>query len=65
MNKEQVLNVKETAEYLGVTTVTLCKWRTIGHPAIPFHKIGNKIMYKQSDLDKYFESTRNESGKTQ
>ncbi len=51
-------NRKEAAEYLGIAEGTLAKWASIGHPYIPYHRIGKKAVYFQTDLDEYLEKNR-------
>ena len=51
------LSNKEAAEYLGVATNTLNVWRTINRwPDLPYIKIGNKIFYRKTDVDKFLDA---------
>ena len=51
------LNNKEAAIYLGVAPNTLNVWRTINRwPDLPYIKIGNKIFYRKTDLDKFLDA---------
>ncbi|EMY7927792.1 helix-turn-helix domain-containing protein [Klebsiella aerogenes] len=52
------LTRSEAAEALGITTQTLANWACTGRVKIPFHKVGRKVIYLQSDLDAYLASTR-------
>lgn len=52
------LTRSEAAEALGITTQTLANWACTGRVQIPFHKVGRKVIYLQSDLDAYLASTR-------
>lgn len=54
--QDQLLSPAETAEYLKTTVGTLAVWRTTGNPAIPFIKIGRKVLYKKKDVDKWLDS---------
>lgn len=51
-------NRREAAEYLGVGEGTLAKWASIGHPFIPYYRIGKKAIYLQDDLDAVFVENR-------
>jgi excisionase family DNA binding protein len=48
------------AEYLGVSTSTLAKWRMRGDPPA-YRKLGRVIVYDQTDLDAWLESCRRTS----
>lgn len=47
----------DAAAFLGVKLQTLARWRSAGHPSIPFYRINGRIQYALSDLDA-FVSTR-------
>lgn len=49
---------KLAAEYLGINVGTLAKWASIGHPFIPYHKLGKKVVYLQNDLDDFLANNR-------
>ena len=51
------LSSKEAAEYTGLGFSTLAKLRLRGG-GCPYTKIGEKILYKRSDLDAWLESKR-------
>lgn len=53
----QWLSAKEAAKYTGLGFSTLAKLRLKGGGAL-FSKIGEKILYKRSDLDAWLESKR-------
>ena len=42
----------EAAEYLGLKTATLNKWRVFGIGP-PFIKVGRLVQYRKADLDHY------------
>ncbi len=46
----------EAAAYLGVLPKTLSNWASTGRYQLKFHKIGGKVIYLKSDLDKWLES---------
>lgn len=46
------LTNSEAAEYLGLKTATLNKWRVYGDGP-PFLKVGRLIQYRKTDLDTY------------
>lgn len=46
----------EAAAYLGVFPKTLSNWATTGRYQLKFHKVGGKVVYLKSDLDKWLES---------
>lgn len=48
-----MLNQNQAARRLGVAKATLAKWRSLGHPNIPYIKLGRCIRYKSTDLDTY------------
>ncbi len=54
---QQWLSAKEAAEYTILGHSTLAKLRLTGGGA-PFSKIGEKVLYKKSDLEAWLESKR-------
>ncbi len=44
---------KEAADYLNVVPGTLAVWASTGRVAIPYCKIGKKVVYRKSDLDAF------------
>lgn len=52
----QLLRIKEAAEYLNIPLRTLYPYYQVW--GIPFVRIGRSILFKQSDLDAYIESSR-------
>jgi excisionase family DNA binding protein len=61
---KQLLDERETAEYLDVAQGTLPVWRSSGRYNLPFIKIGRKVRYRRSDLDKWLEERTRSSGGT-
>lgn len=52
-----LLNTREAADYLGLSTSTLEHWRTetpMRGPALA--RIGHQVRYRQADLDRFVES---------
>ncbi|WP_038463553.1 helix-turn-helix domain-containing protein [Candidatus Odyssella acanthamoebae] len=52
--QEKFLNSKEASSYLGISTVTLAKWRANKQNGLPFIKIGRFIRYRVSDIEQFF-----------
>lgn len=50
--REIFLTPKETADAIHVSLLTLCKWRKSGIGP-PFSKIGRRILYRQSALERF------------
>lgn len=50
---ENYLTAKDAAEKLGVTKTTLWRWAKTGY--LKKNKVGNKILYKESDVLKLME----------
>ncbi|EJB6972352.1 helix-turn-helix domain-containing protein [Enterobacter hormaechei] len=48
----------EAAAYLGVNSQTLANWAHTGKVEIPHHKVGRKVIYMKSDLDRYLAANR-------
>jgi DNA-binding transcriptional MerR regulator len=51
----QLANNSQAAECLGIAAATLQYWRTTGAQKIPFIKVGGRVMYRISDLDKWLD----------
>ncbi len=56
---DQVLTVKDVAEYLKVNQRTVYRMAAAG--TIPAFKVGSSWRFKQSDINKWIESQSNES----
>lgn len=48
------MNTERAAEYLGLRPTTLNNWRVAGRGP-RFVRIGNRVSYRQADLDAYLE----------
>lgn len=53
-SNEDLRTSKEAAKFLGVSQVTLHKWKSIG--MVKSYSIGTRIRYRQSDLEKALKS---------
>lgn len=51
-NAETFLSRKETCEYLGVCEATLWKWAKPERRYLMPVRVGNKVRYRKSDLDR-------------
>lgn len=50
------LAAKSAAEFLGVEEQTLAAWRCTNRYPLPFIRVGRKIRYRISDLERFLES---------
>ena len=48
----------EAADYLGVARATLSTWRCTKRYPLPYIKLGRKVCYLKSDLDRFVQSRR-------
>ena len=55
MSKDR-LDRKEAAAFLGAKPQTLAAWASSQRYRLPFIKIGRKVQYRISDLEKFLES---------
>jgi hypothetical protein len=53
---DSLVSPKAVAEDLNVTEGTLQVWRSTGRYDLPYIKIGGKVMYRISDVNKFIES---------
>lgn len=56
MHQNQLLSPDQVASQLGITIHTLAVWRCTGRYPLKFHKIGNRVRYRQSDIDEFVNS---------
>lgn len=54
--RERLLTEDEVAEWLGISPLTLRKWRCLRTHELPFVKIGKTIRYRESDVLRFLES---------
>ncbi|TIX48845.1 helix-turn-helix transcriptional regulator [Alteraurantiacibacter aquimixticola] len=53
-----LLNTRDAADYLGLSSSTLEHWRTTEPMRGPaFVRLGHQVRYRQSDLDEYVNSS--------
>lgn len=45
----------EAAKHIGVSNLTLYRWRKSGNPRIRYRIIGKRVYYEVEDLDRYLE----------
>lgn len=63
-SSKELLDDKQAAAKLTVTPGTLSVWRSTGRYALPFIKVGRKVRYRLTDLDKWLEQRTRDSGTT-
>ncbi len=54
----EVMNIRQAAQYLGVSPDTLYKY--VGEQKIPAFKLGNRWRFKKSKLDQWMEEKSNQ-----
>lgn len=52
-NPDPLFPARLAAEYLGTTEDTLSSWRFRKAYNLPYVKMGERVMYKKSDLDRF------------
>lgn len=55
----KLLDTKEAAEYLGLQSNTLEKWRHDGREDLKYIKVGRMVRYKLEDLQEYISGNKN------
>jgi excisionase family DNA binding protein len=50
---DPLLTREEAAEYLNVKPQTLAVWATTGRYSLPMVRVGRRVRYRQSDLDRW------------
>ena len=56
-NKNPLLTSVEAAAYIHVRPQTLSVWRCQKtHPELPYIKVGSRVMYRQSHLERFLDS---------
>jgi excisionase family DNA binding protein len=58
--EDSLLTSRQSAKMLGVSLVTLSKWRTEGR--IKFHRIGSRIRFKRAEVLDSLQSSTNRKG---
>jgi len=51
---QQIFNKRGAAKVLGISTETLDRYKKNGR--LPFHQIGNRVIFTESDLTAFLES---------
>jgi len=65
MNSQKRLNTpEEEAKRLKISVKTLAKWRSTGHPKLPFIKIGGAVRYDPDQTDAYLANYNLDNGST-
>lgn len=54
--QDRKFNSDGAAEYLGIRPATLKTWRCTRKVQIPFVKIGDRVVYRQVDLDRFLDA---------
>ena len=58
MNKPQLLDNAQAAEFLGVSPTTLTTWRCTQRYDLPYVKVGGLVRYQEADLLAFIESRK-------
>jgi excisionase family DNA binding protein len=53
---EPLMTPAEAADYLRVAEGTLTVWRCTGRHDLPFVRVGRRIMYRRSALDRWIDA---------
>jgi excisionase family DNA binding protein len=59
--KEQYLNVSQAAAYLTLSKSTVYQY--LHYKKIPFLKIGERVIFSKSELDKWIKNQNKKEGK--
>ena len=49
----ELLDTEPAANYLGLKGHTLEVWRVTGRYGLPYVRVGRRVKYKRSDLDRF------------
>lgn len=58
LNKPELLNGSQAADFLGVSPGTLTVWRCTKRYDLPYLKIGRKVLYDINDLRAFLEARK-------
>lgn len=61
MNAEALITPEQTSNLLGVSTHTLAVWRCRKRYGLRYVKLGRKVMYRPTDIERFLRS-RTEGG---
>jgi len=53
--QHDLVTPKDAAAIMSVSVGTLAKWRSTGHPSIPYVKIGRCVRYRRAELEDYIQ----------
>ena len=63
---QSLLSPSQAAAFLGIKTATLATWRSKARYALPFVKLGGRLVrYRAEDLQAFLEANRENSTKAQ
>lgn len=57
INNRELMNVKQTAEYLNVSVHTIYQWKSEGK--IPYVKLNGKLCFDKSEINLFIEKCMN------
>jgi excisionase family DNA binding protein len=60
-----LMDEKEAAEFLKLSTGTLAVWRSTGRYSVPFVKVGRRVRYRREALEIWLESRTRTNGATE
>lgn len=63
-SSNRLLDEKQAAEYLTLAPGTLSVWRCTGRYALPFIKVGRRVMYRREDLTEWLNARTHKNGAT-
>ena len=52
---QKPLNIAQAAHFLGLKKGTL--YNMISRKAIPYHKVGRRVLFREAELEAWFEAT--------
>ena len=61
-NERHYLSTREAAEYLGLSSRTLDRYRVSGEGPV-FHRFGRRVRYTRADLDAWAKARRREGAR--
>ena len=61
MEQLRLVSPVEAASLLGVSAHTLAVWRCAKRYALPYIKVGTRVMYRPCDIEQFIEAQRHVS----
>lgn len=58
----EMMTPQQAADYLGVSVQTIAVWRCTRRYPIPFVKVGRKVCYRKTDLDRFIQHRTEKCG---